>query len=52
VGATNLVVCGALAHSFGRGGAAAAFVFSEMLLAVLIVRRYLSGHGRAAAGGA
>lgn len=41
VGVLNLGVCYGLAHLFGGAGAALAFVMSEMLLAGLVVGRYL-----------
>lgn len=41
VGLLNLAVCSLLAFKWGSGGAASAFVFSELLLAFLVVGRYL-----------
>lgn len=41
VGALNILICQALALGFGAPGAAAAFVLSEVLLAVFVWTRYL-----------
>ncbi len=50
VGVSSIAVCALLSAAIGNQGTAAAFVLSELLLSVLVLRRYLRNTARPAPG--